>query len=240
MRWQLPEGVSTYASTIDNMFYMILVITGIAFVVTEALLLYFVYRYRRREGVRATYTHGNNTIEVIWTIVPAIMLVFLAFASRNAWNHIKGEIPETDQTVVVTGEQFNWIIRYEGADGVFDTPDDVVTPNEMRIPVDSPTKIRLRSKDVLHGFFLPQFRLKQDAVPGLTIDVWLEATETGEYEIACAELCGFGHYSMRGILTVMEPDAYRSWLQEAQAEVAVETAAGADDLPAPAETEPPT
>ena len=240
MNWLLPEGVSTYASVIDNMYYMILVVTGIAFVVTEVLLIYFVWRYRRREGVRAIYTHGNNTLEIVWTIVPAVMLVFLAFMSRDAWNKIKGEIPPTDQTVVVTGEQFNWEIRYEGADGTFDTPDDVVMSNEMRLPVGSATRIRLRSRDVLHGFFLPHFRLKQDAVPGITIDVWVEPTKTGDYEIACAELCGFGHYSMRGVLTVLEPEEYHAWLQEAQAEVAVETAAG-DAAAAPgAAAGPPT
>ena len=239
MLWKLPEGVSTYSGVIDELFYMILIVTGIAFVVTEALLIYFVIRYRRREGVRAKYTHGNNTLEVVWTIVPAVMLVFLAFVSRNAWNEIKGEIPPVDETVVVTAEQFNWEVRYEGADGTFDTPDDVITSNEMRLPVDTPVRIRLRSKDVLHSFFVPEFRLKQDAVPGITIDVWVEATKTGDYEIACAELCGFGHYSMRGILTVMEPEAYRTWVQEAQAEVAVETAAGVEQAPVPSLEEPP-
>ncbi len=220
MRSWLPEGVSTYSSTIDNMFYLILVVTGVLFVLTEALLFLFAFLYRRRAGRRATYTHGNNTLEVIWTIVPAIMLVILGIASRNAWNEIKGSVPDTDEVVTITASQFNWEVRYPGSDGSFDTPDDVITNNEMRLPVGVPVRIRLRSEDVIHSFFVPQFRLKQDAVPGLTIEVWVEATRTGEFEIACAELCGFGHYSMRGVLTVMEQGEYRSWIEEAQAGVA--------------------
>ncbi len=234
MTWRLPEGVSTYSPTIDHLFYLILAITGAAFVLTEALLFYFAFRYRRKEGVRATYTHGNNTLEVIWTIVPAVLLVALAFVSRNAWDMIKGQIPPTDDMVIVTASQFNWEIRYKGADGEFETPDDVVTSNDMKLPVGKPFRIRLRSKDVIHSFFLPQFRLKQDAVPGLTIDVWVEGTKTGTYEIACAELCGFGHYSMRGILTVMQPDEYTTWMSEAQAGVAAAEAAP----PPPAQTKP--
>jgi len=214
MTWQLPEGVSTFSPTIDRMFYIILAVTGVAFVLTEVILIWFAIHYRRKPGVRATYTHGNNTLEVVWTVVPAVMLVFLAFSSRSAWNRIKGSIPETDQTVVITASQFNWEIRYEGVDKTFDTADDIVTSNDMRLPVNSKTKIRLRSKDVIHSFFLPYHRLKQDAVPGMTIDVWLEPTKTGNYEIACAELCGFGHYSMRGQLTVMEPAEYQAWIKE--------------------------
>ena len=225
MHWlQLPEGVSTFSPTIDQMFYVILAVTGVAFIVTEAVLLWFAFRYRGKPGVRAHYTHGNGRLEVVWTVVPAVMLVFLAFASRTAWNKIKGSIPPTQETVVVTASQFNWEIRYGGADGQFDTADDIVTSNDMRLPVNAKTLIRLRSKDVLHSFFLPYHRLKQDAVPGVTIDVWLEPTKTGVYEIACAELCGFGHTTMRGQLMVLEPAEYRSWIDEQEA--ALKAAAG--------------
>jgi len=235
--WRLPEGVSTYSHTIDQMFYLILIVTGVAFVLTEGLLFLFAFIYRRKAGVRATYTHGNNTLELVWTIVPAVMLVVLAFVSRNVWNQIKGSIPPTAETVVVTASQFNWEIRYKGADGEFDTPDDVVANNDMHLPVGEAIKIRLRSKDVIHSFFLPQFRLKQDAVPGLTIDVWLEAEKTGTYEIACAELCGFGHYSMRGILTVVPQAEFKTWMDEQQAGVAAAAAPAAAE--APPETKPP-
>ncbi|HEU4400726.1 MAG TPA: cytochrome c oxidase subunit II [Candidatus Polarisedimenticolia bacterium] len=230
----LPEGVSTYSPTIDHMFFLILWVTGVGFVLTEIVLFAFAFRYRRRAGRRATYTHGNGTLEIIWTVVPAVFFVFLGLMSQRAWKSIKGEMPHTDEVVTVTASQFNWEIRYRGVDGQFDTPDDVVMNNEMRLPANVPVKIRLRSKDVIHSFFLPQFRLKQDAVPGLTIEVWLQATKTGEYEIACAELCGFGHYSMRGLLTVVEPADYGTWLKQAEAGVAAaEPAPGAEAKSAP-------
>ncbi len=228
----LPEGVSTYSGAVDHLFYLILAVTGFFFVATEALLFLFAFRYRRRAGVRAAYTHGNSTLEIIWTAVPAVILVFLALTSRTTWNKIKGQIPKTDEEVMVTASQFNWEIRYRGTDGQFDTPDDVITSNDMHLPVDVPVRIHLRSKDVIHSFFLPQFRLKQDAVPGMTIDVWLQATRTGIFEIACAELCGFGHGTMRGMLTVEAPDAYRSWLQQAQAAVAAAQGEGGAAPPA--------
>ena len=230
----LPEGVSTYSPDVDHLFYLILWVTGVAFVATETVLFLFAFLYRRRDGVRATYTHGHSRLEVVWTVVPAVLLVFLAVASRSTWVNIKGHIPKTDEEVVVTASQFNWEIRYRGADGAFDTPDYIVTSNDMHLPVGEPVRIHLRSKDVIHSFFLPQFRLKQDAVPGVTIDVWLQATRTGAFEIACAELCGFGHSTMRGMLTVHEPAEYRTWLQNAQA-AAAQAAAGAA---APAERPP--
>jgi cytochrome c oxidase subunit 2 len=219
MHW-LPEGVSTYSANIDSMFTIILWVTGIAFVLTETLLFAFSWMYRRREGVRATYTHGNGRLEVIWTVVPAVLLLFLAFASSNVWSKIKVHIPTTRETIVVTASQFNWEVRYAGADGKLDSEDDLVLNNDMRLPVGEPVRIRLRSKDVIHSFFVPVFRLKQDAVPGMTIDVWVQPTKAGVYEIACAELCGFGHTSMRGQLTVLEPDAYDAWIKESETNVA--------------------
>jgi len=180
MHW-LPEGVSTYSASIDTMFYVILAVTGTAFILTESILFYFALRYRARQGVRARYTHGNSRLEVIWTIVPAVMLVFLGLSSRRVWGEIKGQVPPTDLEIAVIASQFDWEIHYKGADGRLDTADDVVIHNDMSLPVGKPVKIRLRAKDVIHSFFVPAFRLKQDAVPGLTIDVWVEPTKTGTY-----------------------------------------------------------
>ena len=219
MHW-LPKGVSSYSADIDSMFTVILWVTGIAFVLTEALLFIFAWKYRRREGVRATYTHGNGRLEVVWTVVPAVLLVFLALASGNVWSKIKVHVPDTRETILVTASQFNWEIRYAGADGRLESDDDIVLSNVMKLPVGEKVRIRLRSKDVIHSFFVPVFRLKQDAVPGMTVDVWVEPTEAGEYEIACAELCGFGHGTMRGQMVVMEPDAYQAWVKESEANVA--------------------
>ena len=211
---RLPEGVSSYAGTVDGLFRLILWITGIIFIAVELLLLFFLFRYRHREGRRAHYTHGNNRLEVIWTIVPAVICVVLALLSRRAWADIKQNMPAGAMAVEVTGEQFAWNIRYPGADGRLGTADDIVTLNQFHFPVGRPVVVSLRSKDVIHSFFLPEFRVKQDAVPGMTTRIWFDATRTGHWEIACAELCGLGHYRMKGFVTVETPEEFQKWLSE--------------------------
>jgi cytochrome c oxidase subunit 2 len=211
---KLPEDVSTYGGQIDGLFRLILWITGIIFVLVEALLVFFLIRYRRREGRVPKYTHGSNRLEVIWTIVPAVICVFLAILSRRSWADIKQTMPREAMNVEVTAEQFAWNIRYPGPDGKFETPDDVVTLNQFHFPVGRAVVVTLRSKDVIHSFFLPEFRVKQDAVPGMTTRIWFEATRTGNWEIACAELCGLGHFRMKGFVTVETPEEFDRWLAE--------------------------
>lgn len=211
---RLPENVSTYGGQIDGLFHLILWITGVIFVVVEVLLLFFLFRYRHREGRVPRYTHGSNRLEVIWTIVPAVICVVLALMSRRSWAEIKQRMPKDAMNVEVTAEQFAWNIRYPGADGKLDTPDDVVTLNQLHFPVGRPLIVTLHSKDVIHSFFLPEFRVKQDAVPGMTTRIWLEATRVGHWEIACAELCGLGHFRMKGFVTVETPEEFERWLAE--------------------------
>src|SRR6266852_3148056 len=211
---RLPEGVSSYSGRIDGLFRLILWITGIIFVVVEALLLYFLIRYRHREGQRARYTHGNNRVEVIWTIVPAVICVVLALLSRRVWADIKQRMPEDAMHLEVTAEQFAWNIRYPGPDGKLDTPDDILTLNQLHFPVGTKVVVALHSKDVIHSFFLPEFRVKQDAVPGMTTKVWFDAAHVGNWEIACAELCGLGHYRMKGFLVAESPEDFKKWLAE--------------------------
>ena len=212
-RWMhLPEGVSSYSGEIDGIFRLILWITGVIFVVVESLLVFFLFRYRHREGRRALYTHGNNRLEVIWTIIPAVICVLLALLSRQAWAEIKQRMPAGALQIEVTGEQFAWNIRYPGPDGRFGTADDIVSLNQLHFPVGRPVVATLRSKDVIHSFFLPEFRVKQDAVPGMTSRIWFDATRTGQWEIACAELCGLGHYRMKGSVTVETPEEFEKWL----------------------------
>ena len=118
----------------------------------------------------------------------------------------------------ITGEQFAWNIRYPGADGQFATADDIETINQMHLPVHQVALLHIKSKDVVHSFFVPQFRIKQDATPGVTSRMWVETTRTGNFEIACAELCGMGHYRMRGFLIIEPPEAFEAWLAEMLAE----------------------
>lgn len=227
-KWlQLPEGVSSYSGRIDGLFYLILWITGIVFVIVEGLLLFFLFRYRHREGRRATYTHGNNRVEVVWTIVPALICVILALLSRRTWADIKQSMPKDALAIEVTGEQFSWTIRYPGPDGRIGTPDDIVALNQLHFPVGRPVVATLRSKDVIHSFFLPEFRVKQDAVPGMSTRIWFDGLRTGHWEIACAELCGLGHYRMKGFVTVETPEEFQKWLADQTAQQASEGAPAA-------------
>ncbi|HZY31860.1 MAG TPA: cytochrome c oxidase subunit II [Candidatus Methylomirabilis sp.] len=213
MGW-LPENVSTYGKDIDRLFYIIYYITGTTFLLVTGALVVFLILYRHREGRRATYVHGNTTLEVIWTIVPAIILVVLSFMSQASWGHIKGRVPPSDIHVQVTAKQFNWEILYPGPDGKIGTPDDLQMENELHVPVGKVVRVTLKSKDVIHSFFLPNLRLKQDTLPGREIQAWFEATKPGRYELPCAELCGFGHSGMLGHLTVHTADNYDKWVKE--------------------------
>jgi cytochrome c oxidase subunit 2 len=238
----LPEQVSTYAADIDSMFHLIMWITGIIFVVVEAILLFFLIKYRHREGRQAHYTHGNNRVEVVWTIVPALICVVLALLSRHLWEDIKEHMPHDAVEIHVTGEQFAWNFRYPGPDGKFDTADDILTLNQLHFPVGKPVVVTLTSKDVIHSFFLPEFRVKQDLVPGMKTRIWFEANRVGHWELACAELCGLGHYRMKGFVTVDTAEDYQKWLAEQaaaqtseQPKTAEAPAAPAAQPPAPAE-----
>lgn len=156
--------------------------------------------------------------EFAWVLVPTALVLVLDlgidFAGAKAWNKVKGEAPPSDIQVIVTGKQFNWDFTYPGPDGKFGTEDDLTIENELHVPVNKPVRLVIKSADVIHSFFVPTLRLKQDAVPGREIPAWFEATATGEYEIACAELCGYGHYTMRGFLFIHTADDYAQWLAE--------------------------
>jgi len=210
----LPENVSTYGSEIDRLFYVIYYVTGATFFLVQGTLLVFLVMYRHRDGRRATYTHGNTTHEIAWTIAPAILLVILAFASRSVWAEIKQRVPPSDMQVQVTAKQFNWEIAYPGPDGKIGTDDDVTMDNDLYVPVGKTIRVNLKSRDVIHSFFIPSARFKQDAVPGHEIPTWFKITKPGKYEVPCAELCGFGHSGMRGWLHVLPLDEYDAWAQD--------------------------
>jgi cytochrome c oxidase subunit II len=209
--------ISTYGGEVDSLYRLILIVTGVAFVITEAVLLYFLIRYRHRKENKALYVHGNRRIELIWTIIPGLMFFSLAIYQTSAWRHIKSELPAESESLVIAieGEQFKWFPTYPGPDGQLATADDITAPeNVIHVPVNQKVIVHLSSRDVLHSFFVPALRLKQDAVPGRPISLWFEATQTGEFEIACAELCGLGHYRMRAFLTVEEAADFDAWLAE--------------------------
>lgn len=219
--WLLPESMSTFGPEIDRMYYVILIITGVVFVLTEATLVYFLWKYRHREGRKAEPVHGNVKAEIIWTAVPFVIVLGIAFASRGSWDRMKdpANIPADAMEVRVMATQFEWHTTYSGADGQFDTGDDFTVLNRLHVPVDRPVRVTLTSDDVIHSFMLPEMRVRQDVVPGMEIAVWFQPVETGDFTIGCAELCGIGHTRMRGVLTVQSAADYQSWQAEQQASV---------------------
>ncbi len=217
MSW-LPENVATFGEEIDSLFYIIYYITGAVFILVTVLMIAFLIVYRHREGRKAVYTHGNTALEITWTVIPAIILLALSFMSASSWGKIKSHAPPTDFKVEITAKQFNWDIVYPGPDGKFGTDDDFKIENDLHVPVNKVVHVILKSRDVIHSFFIPNLRLKQDAVPGRAILVWFEATKPGKYELPCAELCGFGHSGMRGWLYVHTPEDYEKWAKERMAQ----------------------
>ena len=214
LNWWLPENVSTFGRDIDWLFHLIYAITAVTGLLVFVAMIAFLIMYRDRPGRRATYTHGNTTLEIVWTVVPALILVVLTFLSVPAWSKIKMSQPPTDFVVEVTAKQFNWQVFYPGPDGKFGTADDKMFLDEMHVPVNKPIRVILKSQDVIHSFFVPSFRIKQDAVPGREIAAWFDATKPGKYEWPCAELCGFGHSGMKGWVYVHTPADYEKWAAE--------------------------
>jgi cytochrome c oxidase subunit II len=249
----MPESASAVADEVDDLTYMILVVTGVTFVGVQAALVWFLFRYRKRPGgAKAKYTHGNHTVEMVWTVAPALVLVFLALYQMGLWVRVKsagpagtagvvgGELtfPEGTVRLQVFARQFEWNFRYAGPDGVFDTADDLLTNGSLVVPVDRPVVADLRAMDVIHSFFLPNFRFKQDALPGVTIPIWFQGNKLshesrpvrdrhGElrqlhyWDVVCAELCGDQHTYMAGRLYVVSTEDYERWLAGEQTSVPV-------------------
>jgi cytochrome c oxidase subunit 2 len=215
----LPKDVSVHGAAVDGLFYFILALTGVVFVVTEVLLFWFIWKYdaaKVRGPVR--YIHGSHTLEVVWTIIPAATLLFLAIYQMNTWADVKMRRPAMAPTVEVVARQFEWRLRYPGRDGTLGTPDDLFLVNDLHLPIDEDILVQLKSMDVLHSFFLPNVRIKQDAVPGMKIPVWFQAKKPGVFDIVCAELCGWGHYKMKGRVTFEPRPDFEAWLERKYAE----------------------
>lgn len=213
-----PENVSTFGGDVDGIFWMIFYIITVWFFLTEGLIIYFIIRYRRKAGEKAAYITGSTWTQLAWVFVPLAIVVVLDLMidirGADVWAKVKLNKPPSEFVVHAAGKQFNWEFTYAGRDGKFGTEDDVVTDNELHIPINTTIHVMLTSKDVIHSFFLPHFRLKQDAMPGREIPVWFEATKLGQYEIPCAELCGFGHSGMKGLVVVHTAEEYQKWFQE--------------------------
>lgn len=221
----LPRDVSEHGHTIDHLFYFILGLTGIVFVATEMALFFFLWRYDGGSNPQPVkFTHGSHSLEVVWTILPAATLLFIAIYQMNAWADSKMRKPAMAPTVEVTARQFEWRLRYprtrpegwkEGDPNVYVFGEhDVFVVNDLHLPVDEEILVDLKSMDVLHSFFLPNLRVKQDAVPGMKVPVWFRGTDVGRFDLVCAELCGWGHYKMKGRLTLEPRQKFDEWLEQ--------------------------
>ena len=228
--WWFPINVSSFGGEIDQLFDLIMWMVGITFVITEGLLAWFVFKYSKARNDKAVYTHGNHKLEMLWTAVPAVLLLVIAFAQMGTWAEIRfqSHFPQGGRYSIerpiaeLMASQFDWRASYPGADGHLGTADDVENAFELAVPADEQVVFLLRSRDVIHSFFVPEFRLKQDALPGHTIPVWFQAglrpgdEAKGEsvYDLVCAELCGWGHYKMAGRVRVLSRERYDAWLAD--------------------------
>jgi cytochrome c oxidase subunit 2 len=278
MLWYGPhEAASEHGGSLDYMFNITLFFTGIVFVITQIALFYFAYKYQGRKGRKATYMPHDNRLELIWTAIPAIVMTFLVIGGLDAWNEVMADVNPDEEYMEIegTGYQFAWHLRYPGADGRLGARDyqlisstnplgqnwedkknlDDFHPSEIVLPVGKKVRVRITARDVLHNFYLPHFRVKMDAVPGMpTYFVFTPKTTTEEYrqklgalgpdglpkypewhepsdpddpespkryenfnfELACAELCGSGHYAMRRIVRIVNEQEYDAWVDEQQ------------------------
>lgn len=267
------QAASEHGGLIDSLFNATLAVTFIVFFLTHILLFWYGYKYRSRPGHKAQFISHNNTIEIVWTVIPAIVLTFLVVKGLVAWNNIMPDLSAEDEYLEIeaTGYQFAWDIRHPGNDGQLGTKDfrliqpgvnalgmdwsddksidDIVLAGSDKIilPVDTTIRVRITSKDVLHNFYLPHFRVKMDAIPGLPTYFIFKPIKTTEeyrqelrqypewnepydpedpeskprwkefnYELACAELCGTGHWSMKRIVEIVSKEKYNDWLAEQQ------------------------
>ncbi len=236
--WWMPELISAHGAAVDHELVLTLIIAGIAFFLAQIMLGYFIWRFRAKGNERAAYWHESRKLEIFWTVVTAIVFIGLAIRGNKVWaDYILSDVSSNALPIEVTAQQFAWNFRYAGPDGQFGRTspsliddatgnflgidpndaagkDDITTQNIIAVPVNRPVLIILRTKDVTHSFFIPVMRLKQDAVPGMAIRVHFTAEKTGEYEVACAELCGMQHYKMRARLLVMQEAEFETWLKQ--------------------------
>ncbi|MBK6292276.1 MAG: cytochrome c oxidase subunit II [Ignavibacteria bacterium] len=243
-----PENISTFGAELDSLFAIIYWVSVAIFFLTFGILGYFLVKYRYSPDRKGYNYHGNNIVEITWTILPTFLFAAIGLYSDDIWERTKysKRVPTADVEILVLGKQFGWLFMYPGADGSFGRnayndrtarslmtatnpfgidstdpagADDFITENQFRVPVNSNVVVRGSSIDVLHSFFLPHARVKQDVVPGTWMNIWFNLFKTGKYELACAELCGGGHYAMRAEYQVMSKAGYDTWLDTKNAEV---------------------
>ena len=257
--WWASEAVTKHGHRIDELLMSIFWLTLAVFILTQVVYIYFIVKYRHRKGVKAVYSHGNNKLEIIWTAIPAAVFIALAVSSDKMWFELRGKAPDDSLRIDLVAYQFGFHLRSPGADGKLgksdiswmemgtnnfglDTQhpdpasnDDFQTENQLTLPVGRPVNIILRSQDVIHAFYVPEFRMYQDIVPGMTINwVWFVPEKEGHYALACNQLCGSGHYNMQAAIDVVSQKEYDKLVKEKSA-AAIKAHAAPTPAPATAE-----
>ncbi|HEY3580894.1 MAG TPA: cytochrome c oxidase subunit II [Pyrinomonadaceae bacterium] len=236
-KWWLPAAISNHAPALDRQFLITIIVVGLSFTAAQIGLGWMVWKYRDtgKANDRAIYSHGSNRLEVLWTVITAVVFIALGVMGQSVWASLRlNDAPPGSYSVEVVAQQFQWNFHYAGKDGKFGRTDpsliddgslnfigldsndpaaaDDSTSAMLAIPVNRPVELRLRSKDVIHNFWVPQLRFKQDLVPGMEIKVHFTANKVGKYELACAELCGQLHFKMKSYMLVLPEDELNALL----------------------------
>jgi cytochrome c oxidase subunit 2 len=215
---RLIPTASTYAADIDSVFTLVFILVGFWFVLTEGLFFWLILRFRKRDGVAGEYISGELKSEKRWISIPHLLVlvcdVFIIVAAVRVWYEVKQSLPPAQATIRVIGQQWAWSFEHPGPDGELGTADDIRTVDDLHVEVNKLYHFELVSRDVLHSFSVPVFRLKQDAIPGRTITGWFEATQTGNFDIQCVEICGVGHALMPGRIVIETPEQHAAWVAQ--------------------------
>ena len=208
---------STYAADIDFLIILVLVVVGIWFLAAEYIFVLFILKYRAKPGRKADYITGKEKHLKRWITIPHFMVlafdVVIVVVSFQVWHKIKMDLPENPDAVLrITGQQWAWTFQHPGLDGELDTADDIFTVDELHVENEKTYHFKLEATDVLHSFSVPVWRLKQDAIPGRSITGWFQPTLAGEFDVQCAEICGFGHGVMSARVMVEDAEQHASWL----------------------------
>jgi cytochrome c oxidase subunit 2 len=216
---RLIQPASSFASDIDGVILLIAILTMGWFFAAEGMFFWLLWRFRAREGVEPQYVSGKEPHLKRWINIPHALIIVcdvaIIVAAVRVWYNVKQNLPEADATIEIVAQQWAWSFIHPGADNQLGTADDIKTVDELHVEADKVYHFKLKSRDVLHSFSVPVFRLKQDAIPGRTITGWFQPSVAGQYDIQCAEMCGIGHGIMAARIFVDTPDAHAAWIASA-------------------------
>lgn len=219
MLQRFGTSASTFAPSIDHLILLIAVLVGFWFLVAEVALFWLMAKYRRKDGHPSQYVTGEEKHLTRWVTIPhlAVMVcdIIIIVPAILVWVNVKQNLPPAEQTVRIISQQWAWSFQEPGPDGMLDTADDIRTVGQLHVKVNTNYHFELQSRDVLHSFSVPAFRLKQDAVPGRTITGWFNATHPGTFDIQCTQMCGMGHGLMAARIIVETPQEHAAWMKRA-------------------------